>query len=51
VALIRIYDEADVILDLRTGLLLKAKSLSPEERRTLLLSQLPLPEELRNKGN
>lgn len=47
---IRIYDEGDVILDLRTGLLLKAKSLSPEEHRTLLLSQLPLPEELRNKG-
>jgi hypothetical protein len=43
---IRIYDEGDVILDLRTGLLLKAKSLSPEEHRMLLLSQLPLPAEL-----
>lgn len=45
---IRIYDEGDVILALRTGLLLKTKSLSPEEHRMLLLSQLPLPEELQD---
>ncbi len=43
---IRVYDEEGMIFDRRTGLLLKAKALNPDDRRMLLFSQLPLPKEL-----
>jgi hypothetical protein len=47
--IIRIHEEGQSVLDVSTGFIMKTKSLTPEEHRTLLLSQLPLPPELRNQ--
>ena len=44
-AVLRIYDQ-EMILDLRSGALLKSDTLSASEHRSLLIGQLPIPEEL-----
>ncbi len=44
--IIRIYDHDTTILDVRTRLLMPARTIDRESFRKLLLSRLPIPEEI-----